>query len=366
MTKKWTRRGALAFLASGAGMLAVDTAGFTTINADRASTLRTEADSNALLGVDDTHVEGSDGDSVTLTTLTNRFDVPLTWFHVDVPLGAPIRDVETPRQLAPGEEGDIEATLSCSREETTSVELTISAGGNDQEVELTRDFTVVCDDPQVARWTFSEPKNTSTLDDEWGSHTARRSRSTWPQTWPRNAVPKNRTLRFNGNRDVVTVRDDDELDLTSDFTLSIWVRYWENPSHDLARLFSKWNSVGDESYQFFIAERPFSDRDHEIVIETTERYELTGISVREGHWQLLTWTHSDERDHVYVNEACYDVPSVPDAQPSEQPLRIGNGLDHGGNLDYGFTGLLDDARIYSRELKPEEVRNLYYHGNIDG
>ncbi|AFK21213.1 LamG domain-containing protein (plasmid) [Haloferax mediterranei ATCC 33500] len=366
MTGKWTRRSALAFLATGAGMLAVDSAGFTTVDADRTSTLGTTDDSSALLGVDGTRIEGSDGDSVTLTTLTNRFDEPLTWFRVDVPIDAPILDVETPRQLNPGEQGDIEATLSCPREEATTIDLTITAGGNDQQVELTREFTVVCEDPKVAWWKFDEKPSRTTLADEWSNHSATRSRRSWPSSRLIDPWAKDWALYFGHGCDVLTIQDDTALDLTSEFTLSVWVKYQPGVhTSTLSRLFSKWNSVGDDSYQFFIAEKPFSDQHHEIVIETTEKNVLTGVSVTPCEWQLLTWTHSAERDRVYVDTELHDVPGVPNAEPSNQPLRIGNGVDPSGKLDYGFTGWLDDARIYDRELTPEQVRDLYDEDDVD-
>lgn len=52
MTEKWTRRGALALVGSGAAMVAWGAGGFTTTTADRNAVFDTAADPSALLGID--------------------------------------------------------------------------------------------------------------------------------------------------------------------------------------------------------------------------------------------------------------------------------------------------------------------------
>lgn len=104
-------------------------------------------DGNAFLEIEISDGIGS-GDDITLLTLTNRFDSPLN--DVDVSVDSPssgsvdASDVEAPTQLDPDESGEVAASLSCSSDADGDVEVSITATGPDESVELTRSVPVDC------------------------------------------------------------------------------------------------------------------------------------------------------------------------------------------------------------------------------
>ncbi|WP_058993181.1 LamG domain-containing protein [Haloarcula sp. CBA1127] len=369
MSKKWTRRSALAFIASGAGLLAAETAGVTTIDAKRSSYLKTATtDSNALLGIDigpgsdtdDQKVIGTDGQQVTLATLTNNFDQQLTSVRVNPGPAPPLETVQTPNRLLPGESGDVTTTLSCDSGENTTVTLDITATGNDQRVELSRSLSVECRDPRVSWWHFEDVSRTD-VPDVWaaGNDGERNDVGFFTNYEPDLATSsqgRGEVLNFDGN-DAVTVPDDDTLDLTDDFSLSAWI--FPRTQNGLTRLFSKWNSSGDNSYQFGFGGGWQGSGERELLIETTDKNELTGVSLTEREWAHVVWTHGSQ-DKVYVNGAQKGQTfSLPDAQASTQPLRIGTGINSGGNDIYGFDGAMDEPKVYDAALTADQVSNLY-------
>ena len=145
-------------LAGGAGAAGIqETGAFSSVTGDRQFSVQTAEDSDALLGVQPREATGDDGESVSLFTLTNRFDGPLTLDRVSVVssggLGIGRGDITVSSQafdsgeqtLDPGEQADIEATLSCGSAVTDGVTVEISASSPSESIELTRSTTATCE-----------------------------------------------------------------------------------------------------------------------------------------------------------------------------------------------------------------------------
>ncbi|WP_336337436.1 TafC family fimbrial protein [Haloarcula brevis] len=353
MSRKWTRRSALAFVASGAGLLAAETAGVTTIDAKRSSTLDTADDAgDALLGISADPVVGVDGQRVTLATLTNNFDESLTRVRVDPPFDAPLENLQAPNRLRPGESGAIEATLACDSPVDTTVDLAITATGPSHRIEVRQPVDVECRDPRVSWWHFEDAGDIF-VPDSWpaannGYHTFTKRKS---------RPDRGDVFEFRRD-DVVWVPHDPTLDLTGAFSLSVWVA--PKKQKGLTRLFSKWNSRGDDSYQFGFGGGWNGSDDRELLVETTNEYRLTGVTVSKNRWSHVVWTHGPQEDAVYVDGAREGQTfSLPDAAASTQPLRIGGGVDSRGDLSYGFVGGLDEPKVYDAALTAEQVATLY-------
>jgi len=152
--RKWTRRAALGCLATGTGLFAAESAGFTTVDAPRNADLGTAPDPDGLLGVANTDetVTAMTGEEVTLTTVTNRFG--LDFEDVSVTLGEDARDfitnVSAPDSLPANEDGGeaVRVEIGCSTTTTENVDVDFVASGSDYRVEFSRTFTVKCMVPE--------------------------------------------------------------------------------------------------------------------------------------------------------------------------------------------------------------------------
>ena len=138
-------------LTGGAGAVGIQgTGAFSSVTGDRQFGVQTAQDADALLGVRPREATGGDGKSVPLFTLTNRFDGPLTLDRVSVVssggLGLGHGDVGVSSwTLAPGEEADLEATLSCGSTVTDEVTVEVRASSPGESIELTRSTAVTCE-----------------------------------------------------------------------------------------------------------------------------------------------------------------------------------------------------------------------------
>ncbi|MFC7072061.1 hypothetical protein ACFQJ7_04130 [Halovenus rubra] len=157
MSKKWTRRSALALIGSGAGLLAVGTGGFTETDVDRTTDVDTSSDgpnSNALLGINPfggqlvfeaetrelvelTNNTGEQLDTVSATVENN----PALPFNVEVET--------TPNSLDPGSSGTLTATItgasSSCEEQSGVVKLEIfasSSNNSDTDIKATRTIDI--------------------------------------------------------------------------------------------------------------------------------------------------------------------------------------------------------------------------------
>src|SRR6056297_1687883 len=129
MSKKWTRRSALALIGGGAGLLTWGTGGFTDVSADREVNINTTADdspSGPLVGVNTINPSGGPGATVSLIELTNNLGATVNDVSADVEIrdssgnivqpdtifkGSPNSILDVPDTIGTESTGSIKATL---------------------------------------------------------------------------------------------------------------------------------------------------------------------------------------------------------------------------------------------------------------
>ncbi|MHC3379610.1 TafC family fimbrial protein [Haloarcula sp. H-GB5] len=399
MSKKWTRRSALALIGSGAGLLTWGTGGFTDVTADRQVNIDTTEDSSdgPLLGITSLGDGGSPGQTVSLITLQNNLgeevsDIVLEDASVgsialaDIFKGervSPSNYFDTPNSIAPGEQGAIKATLdllpnvSIGSDREYDVTLDFTASTANQEVTVERESTVKYEDPRVSYWDFDKiGLGNPSVPDSWGNSGASRLPNYWPSL--RLSRQRRRVLYFSGNSnqedfsgnsnrgDVVRIFDSSKLDFIEgdEFSLSVWIKPYSIPN-SYARLFSKWNSAIESGYQFFLTRHSRSG--FEIGIETGQQDGKTnvintGATVSQSRWNHVVWTHRSSEssgDKVYVNGVKEHESDLEDPFGSNEPLRLGNGINASGILSFPFNGRMDEPKVYDTALTDEWVENLY-------
>jgi len=404
MSKKRTRRSALALIGSGAGLLTWGTGGFTDVTAERQVNIDKTEDSSdhPFLGINTLDPIGGPGQTVSLIELTNNLDeqsdIRLNDATVNSIDSTEVTDLfkgegvsatnyfDLPSDLGTTKQtkqGTIEATLDIPPEASTgsdseyNITFDITATAGSLEVTLNRPVTVTYDDPRVSWWNFNKIDGKD-VTDQWGDtdveraeytictdRRGRRGRCTeWEDYYQPEIVPArdNSVLDFEGDSpyydpDVLTANSTGALDFTGEFSLSVWVKPSGNSLNDLGRLFSKWNSNYEKGYQLFLTEN------NDIGIETaneTGDYIITEVSVPQNEWSHVVWTHGSNNDIVYLNgEQKGQYLDLGDPVGSDEPLRIGNGIDTWGNLAYPFNGRMDEPKAYDIALTEQQAQNLY-------
>lgn len=172
-------------------------------------------------------------------------------------------------------------------------------------------------------------------------------------------------LRFDGSNDLVQVPDPgtgSTLDLGANFTLAAWANFSSLPVSGSAaypRLFQKGTSTGDAgSYYFAVATGGSPVVSLRLKFGGTV-YTWDGVrALSTGQWYHLAAIKQGGVVRLYVNgvqdggdRSC---PSgMPDA--NNEPLHIGEAPDNG---DGAMSGVLDDARVFTRALTASEILGL--------
>ncbi|HVW30878.1 MAG TPA: LamG-like jellyroll fold domain-containing protein [Polyangiaceae bacterium] len=168
------------------------------------------------------------------------------------------------------------------------------------------------------------------------------------QTW---STGKYRSgLTFDG-QSYITVPDSSSLDLTTNLTISAWVRPSTNSTEWPAIALKE--DQGDLSYSLYsqtiyappmLCLGPPSDQYSTCV---------SGGSVPQGDWTYLAGTYDGSIYKLYANgELVASSSQTMAAGVSTDPLRIG------GDSIWGeyFTGVIDELRIYKRALSQSEIQ----------
>ncbi len=162
-------------------------------------------------------------------------------------------------------------------------------------------------------------------------------------------------LKFGG-ADMVTVADNDALDLTS-FTIAAWIN-----SPDTS---GKWHVIAAKET------RNPTGRNYGIfghVNTGVIHYSFTSsgwksydakTNVTDGTWHHVAATYQKPDFKLYIDGAV-DAQVAPNAEPetNNSPLYIG-GCDIGG---YWMTGTIDEVVLYDRALSEQEIGELIADG----
>ena len=163
-------------------------------------------------------------------------------------------------------------------------------------------------------------------------------------------------LYFGGN-DLVTISDDNSLDITNDITIEAWIK----PSTDVSELqyiIGKGDSAYNKySYHLFlgysnklmgiVSDNGYDDPDH-----VSKTNSSNNVINAEDEWNhvAMTYTKSSKTIELYVNGECvsdtYEYCNANGIYSSDSDLTIGANLHSGSGLFY-FLGKIDNVIINS-------------------
>ena len=136
--------------------LAFGSGAFTSVSAERGVSVSVVDDENAFVGYATSDRTVSDGDRVTLVTVTNRMPGELTVTNVDISAGSmSFSNVNQPT-MGVGETGAIAGDVSCSAGSSEPVHVTVTVSGTGVWAKIfsdsdtkEREFEVTCEAPQA-------------------------------------------------------------------------------------------------------------------------------------------------------------------------------------------------------------------------
>jgi uncharacterized protein YceK len=169
---------------------------------------------------------------------------------------------------------------------------------------------------------------------------------------------------FDGINDGIYIEDSDIIDLTDDFTISLWI----NPAHIHGPEGSKAGVIlrKDDAYEIYFCNKKINLRIH--TPDLTEN--VIDYNLELNRWTYLTMTYKDRVLKGYIN----GVLKSSEIYPAN--LRVNsNNLCFGryNNGSFPYTGKLDEVKFFNRALSGSQIAAMYnnclnqdgtYNGNF--
>ena len=194
----------------------------------------------------------------------------------------------------------------------------------------------------VANWPTHEAAG-STIIDKAGANTGIIVGATW----------SGNNLSFNGVGDYVSVVDSNSLDISSNITVSVWLKKTGAGNGVTPGIISK-RINGFGLIWIFASTNALSSR---IYQSDGTAINLTPITILDNTWYnfILLASTSDNKVRTYSNGAEQGIGTSYDGT-----IKTGDsGLTIGQQSSSFFQGQIDDVRIYNRALSQSEITALY-------
>lgn len=218
----------------------------------------------------------------------------------------------------------------------------------------------------VSRWTFDDADtNNSTAIDVWNTNDGELSNVTTGR-----AGQLNQSYGFSqSSESYVNVPHSESLQLTQQLSFSFWL-YVDSFPPDWVLLLGKVAEGTDTSgrtYSIWL-----NDAGYFHLTSASDEQGQTTVNTPDGSVQTGTWIHYvgvidrvNETMKSYINgtEKASGSIDTNEAVTHTDPLRIGYDNYTNDNY-YALDGRLDDVRLYSKALSPDEVQNLYENDTI--
>jgi hypothetical protein len=163
-------------------------------------------------------------------------------------------------------------------------------------------------------------------------------------------------LSFDGLNDVVNVPDSNSLDLTANFTLSLWFKPAQNINAFTPRkdLFKKYTAY------WLIFNYPWNDGKLVFALNSgAPLLKTTTSSWVPGQWYHVVASYDGAAMKIYVNGVLEGTAATSVAvSPNAYPVQIGGNTEQHSY----FPGAVDEVRIYGRAVSASEAQALYEEG----
>ncbi len=211
----------------------------------------------------------------------------------------------------------------------------------------------------VGYWSFNEGSSTKAIDYSGNGNTGTLTNmATSPSTptsgWNNGKLGK--ALAFDGTDDYVTIGDSNSLDISSDFSISLWVK-----TSTTANTVILEKSNDNTNYHLHMSGDTAGALQFGITSNaSTGRISGTQV-VNDNRWHHVVGTFSDSSNtlRLYIDGVLSqsNTGASDTVSGNSQSLLLGS---RSGSA--AFPGSLDEARIYSRALTQVEISALYQAG----
>jgi len=203
----------------------------------------------------------------------------------------------------------------------------------------------------VAWWKFDEAFGTTAVDSSGNNNTGRLAGD---PRWQPSGGKVSGALELDGDGDYVEIGNESIFDFAEEITVAAWVK--------IATVPAQWTGIvtkGNSAWR--LSTRRSEKKFHFAVtgggLDSSYVHGETEVSADE--WRHVAGTYDGEYIRLYVDGA---------EDPNKSPVAYSDGMTTndfevciGGNSEMPgrcWNGLIDDVRIYSYALSPQEIRAI--------
>jgi len=171
------------------------------------------------------------------------------------------------------------------------------------------------------------------------------------------SLSQDRSLDFDGINDYVLISDNNQLDLTTNYTIEAWI--FPEEFSWLGGIISKYQSSAANGYLLRLTDQaPYTG------LSFDEATTSTGI-LNANQWYHIAAVKNQNNRKLYINGAEYNLSGTSlNVTSNNNPLRIGS--DYSSRF---FSGRIDEVRLWNIARTSEEVNQFIDQnliGNEDG
>lgn len=210
----------------------------------------------------------------------------------------------------------------------------------------------------VAHYTLDEGLSTTAYDSSGNENP---STLIGGPIWTRGNI--NGALRFDGVDDYVSVPDNDSLDVSTGFSISLWFKLDAIPASENYNLLDKWSGGSDTQRSYLLQVLRTSGKlrfyiDGDGTGDNKGYVKSDPGVVRADNWHHVVGVFDSGKLSMYVDNVLQDEKkTVSRIYPGTADLAIGGNND--GSNEGAFAGIIDDVRLYDRALSASEIGNLF-------
>lgn len=173
------------------------------------------------------------------------------------------------------------------------------------------------------------------------------------------AGPFGQAALFDGNNDALSIEYDPLFELPPDFTAAVWVRA-DTLDGDIRRMVfgHPFDTELLNSWLLYFRNAGNGWEASFSMSSSNDTYLATPIPFSLGEWAHLAGTYDGVTMRFYVDGALVDSRiTPPPVFDPQHPITIGYDINDGQPARH-FEGAIDEARLYTRALDPEEIAAL--------
>lgn len=156
-----------------------------------------------------------------------------------------------------------------------------------------------------------------------------------------------KALDFDGSNDYVAIADDSTLDLTGDFSITMWINM--DGLSGFPMLISKRAAISTHAWQFYSTSSKLAFNNGGGILNST-------TSISTGTWYHVGMTFSNGSVTFYLNGSADGTGTSTNTTNPTTTTEVTIGKAFNGNY---VDGKIDEVAIFNAELSATQISNIY-------